>query len=110
MARTVAAMVLGCRALDPDVPLAGVVLNRVATSRQERVIRDALAQAGGPPVLGALPRIDDDPLPGRHLGLVTAAEHPRTQEAIETAARLAEAHIDLVAGAIREASGALIGA
>jgi cobyrinic acid a,c-diamide synthase len=93
--RTVAAMVLGCRALDPDVPLAGVVLNRVATPRQEGVIRDALARAGGPPVLGALPRIDDDPLPGRHLGLVTAAEHPRTQKAIETAARLAEAHIDL---------------
>jgi len=93
--RTVAALVLGCRALDPDVPLAGVVLNRVATPRQERVIRDALAQAGGPPVLGALPRLDGDPLPGRHLGLVTAAEHPRTQEAITTAARLAEAHLDL---------------
>ena len=95
--RTVAAMVLGCQALDPDVPLAGVVLNRVATSRQERVIRDALAQAGGAPVLGALPRLDDDPLPGRHLGLVTAAEHPRTQEAVDTAGRLAEAHIDLEA-------------
>jgi cobyrinic acid a,c-diamide synthase len=95
--RTVAAMVLGCRALDPDVPLVGVVLNRVATSRQERVIRDALAQAGGPPVLGALPRLDEDPLPGRHLGLVTAAEHPRTQEAIETAARLVETHVDLEA-------------
>jgi cobyrinic acid a,c-diamide synthase len=93
--RTVAAMVLGCRALDPDVPVAGVVLNRVATSRQERVIRDALARAGGPPVLGAIPRIDDDPLPGRHLGLVTAAEHPKTQAAIETAAALAEAHVDL---------------
>ena len=95
--RTVAALVLGCRALDPDVPLAGVVLNRVATPRQERVIRDALAGAGGPPVLGALPRIDDDPLPGRHLGLVTAAEHPRTQESIGTAARLAETHLDLEA-------------
>jgi cobyrinic acid a,c-diamide synthase len=93
--RTVAAMVLGCRALDPVVSLSGVILNRVATPRQERVIRDALARAGGPPVLGALPRLDDDPLPGRHLGLVTAAEHPRTQEAVETAASLAEAHLDL---------------
>jgi cobyrinic acid a,c-diamide synthase len=94
--RTVAAMVLGCRALDPEVLLAGV-------SRQERVIRDALAQVGGPPVLGTLPRIDPDPLPGRHLGLVTAAEHPRTQEAIDTAAQLAEAHIDL--DALEEIAG-----
>jgi cobyrinic acid a,c-diamide synthase len=93
--RTVAATVLGCRALDPDVPLAGVVLNRVATSRQEAVIRGALAHAGAPPVLGAIPRLDTGPLPGRHLGLVTAAEHPSTEEPIEAAARLAEAHIDL---------------
>lgn len=93
--RTVAALVLGCRALDPEVPLAGVVLNRVATARQERVIREALEQAGGPPVLGAVPRIGEDPLPGRHLGLVTAAEHPGAREAIAVAARLAEAHLDL---------------
>jgi cobyrinic acid a,c-diamide synthase len=79
------------------VSLAGVVLNRVATARQEGVIREALAQAGGPPVLGALPRLDDHPLPGRHLGLVTAAEHPRTQEAIAIAARLVEEHLDLEA-------------
>ena len=93
--RTVAALVLGCQVLDPDVPLAGVVLNRVATARQERVIRDALEQAGAPPVLGAIPRIADDPLPGRHLGLVTAAEHPRTRDAIATVARLVQDHVDL---------------
>jgi cobyrinic acid a,c-diamide synthase len=93
--RTAAALVLGCRALDPEVSLAGVVLNRVATRRQERVIREALAAAGAPPVLGALPRQEGDPLPGRHLGLVTAAEHPRTQEAIATAADLVENHVDL---------------
>jgi cobyrinic acid a,c-diamide synthase len=45
--------------------------------------------------VGALPRVEGDPLPGRHLGLVTAAEHPRTREAIATAARLVEAHVDL---------------
>jgi cobyrinic acid a,c-diamide synthase len=93
--RTVAALILGCRALDPEVPLAGVVLNRVATPRQERIIREALAAAGGPPILGALPRLGGDPLPGRHLGLVTAAEHPRTREAIGAAARLVETHLDV---------------
>ena len=38
--RTVAALVLGCRKLDPEVNLAGVILNRVGTARQEKVIRE----------------------------------------------------------------------
>ena len=71
--RTTAALVLGCVALDPEVRIAGVVLNRVATERQERVIREAIERAGLPPVVGAIPRLaGKDPLPGRHLGLVTA--------------------------------------
>jgi cobyrinic acid a,c-diamide synthase len=95
--RTVAALVLGCRALDPQVPLAGVVLNRVATERQERIIRQALEDAGAPPVLGAVPRLGsgEDPLPGRHLGLVTASEHPATRDAVDTARRLVGGHVDL---------------
>jgi cobyrinic acid a,c-diamide synthase len=40
------------------------------------VIREAIAEANGPPVLGAMPRWDADAglVPGRHLGLVTPAE------------------------------------
>jgi len=63
--RTVAAMVLGCRALDPDVPLAGVVLNRVATARQERIIREALEleQTDEGPVYCKINWIDRGPEP-----------------------------------------------
>jgi cobyrinic acid a,c-diamide synthase len=95
MTRTTAALVLGCRELDPDVPLAGVVLNRVGTARHERVVRGAIAGAGGPPVLGAIPRLKADLLPGRHLGLVTAAEHPRREEALQAVADAAERHVDI---------------
>jgi cobyrinic acid a,c-diamide synthase len=95
MTRTAAALVIGCQALDPRVTVAGVVLNRVATARQERVIRGALEEISAPPVLGALPRLQGDPLPGRHLGLVTAAEHPRREEALDRAAEAVEAHLDL---------------
>jgi len=76
--RTAAAAVLGSLHLDPELNLAGVILNRVGTARQERVIREAVESATGVPVVGAIPRLaGGDPLPGRHLGLVTAVEHPR---------------------------------
>lgn len=93
--RTVAAVVLGCRALDPEVTLAGVVLNRVGTARQEAVIREAV-EAVGVPVLGALPRLAGaDPLPDRHLGLVTPGEHPARDAALERAAAAVSDHVDV---------------
>jgi cobyrinic acid a,c-diamide synthase len=95
MTRTTAALVMGCRDLDPDVNLAGIVLNRVGTARHESVIRRAIEEISGPPVVGAIPRLTGDPLPGRHLGLLTAAEHPAREEAIELAREAIEAHTDL---------------
>jgi cobyrinic acid a,c-diamide synthase len=103
MTRTAAALVLGCAAADPRVQLAGVVLNRVATTRQERVIRGAIQGLSGHRVLGAIPRLDQEPLPGRHLGLVTAAEHPERERALEQAARVVAEHVDL--DAVMELAG-----
>jgi len=94
--RTVSALVLGCQRLDPQVSLAGVILNRVATARQERLITEAVTADTGLPVLGAIPRIAGaDPLPSRHLGLLTAVEHPDCQEAIERAAAAVAAGVEL---------------
>lgn len=95
--RTVAALVLGCRVFDPDVDLAGVILNRVGTGRQEALIRRAVEEGAGVAVLGALPRLStgDDPLPGRHLGLVTAAERPERDEAVQRAARAVREHVNV---------------
>lgn len=95
--RTVAALVLGCRHLDPAVALAGVILNRVGTGRQEALIRQAVEESTGVPVLGALPRLvgEGDLLPGRHLGLVTAAETPAREEAVRRAAEAVRIHVAL---------------
>jgi cobyrinic acid a,c-diamide synthase len=95
MTRTTAALVKGCTTLDTDVNVAAVLLNRVGTARQEHVIREALRQVGGPPVLGAIPRLTDDPLPARHLGLVTAVEHPNRDDTLEQIARVIDGHVDL---------------
>ncbi len=93
--RTVAAMVLGAEKLDPDVPLAGVVLNQIASSRQEKVIREAIESACSTPIVGAIPRLKDSPLQDRHLGLVPPQEDPATEEALDWAANVAQEHLDL---------------
>ena len=93
--RTLAAQVLGCQKLDPQLQLMGVILNRVGTSRQELVIREAIVKETGLEVLGAIPRVKDQHLPSRHLGLVTALEHPGTEAALERVAELIDQHVDL---------------
>jgi cobyrinic acid a,c-diamide synthase len=93
--RTVAAMVLGCQTLDPALCIAGVILNRVATARQENVIRKALAGIGGPPVVGAIPKQETNVLPARHLGLLTAAEHPGRDSAVAGLAETIARSVDL---------------
>ena len=71
MTRTAAALVLGLRHFDPQVLLAGVVLNQVGTARQESIIRQSIEQYTDVPVLGALPRLKRNPLPERHMGLAS---------------------------------------
>jgi cobyrinic acid a,c-diamide synthase len=93
--RTVAALVLGCQRLDPDVDIRGVVLNRVAGARHEAVAREAIEQICGLPVLGAIPRLSEQSFPERHLGLVPPQEHDQGTDAIAQAARAAEEHLDL---------------
>ncbi|MCH6159592.1 cobyrinate a,c-diamide synthase [Streptomyces marispadix] len=84
--RSVAALVHGFASWDPEVRVAGVVLNKVASDRHEALLREAL-DGCGVPVLGALRRDADCDAPSRHLGLVPAAE--RRAEAVESVAALA---------------------
>ena len=93
-AQSAAAVALGFREMRPDVALAGVVLNRVASARHEALMRlafDALAI----PVLGVLPREAGIELPERHLGLVQAQEHGALEAFLTAAGAAASRHLDL---------------
>jgi len=92
--RTVAAVVLGCREFDPELDLAGVILNPVATARQERLVRRAIERYTGLEVLGAVPRLRLD-LPERHMGLVPPQEHEAVAQALHQVAREVASHVDL---------------
>jgi cobyrinic acid a,c-diamide synthase len=111
-AQSAAAVALGFRSLRPNLPFAGVILNRVASPRHERLARKGMEEAGIP-VFGALPRRGDLALPERHLGLVQAAEHPDLERAIVDYAAFLRANVDLgaivaaAAGGVRGRLGAL---
>ncbi|TNF17881.1 MAG: cobyrinate a,c-diamide synthase [Rhodobacteraceae bacterium] len=95
-AQSAAATALGFREYMPDLPFAGVILNRVASPRHERLTRLGMERAGLP-VLGVLPRRGDLTLPERHLGLIQAVEHPDLDAAIAGYADFLREHVDLEA-------------
>lgn len=107
-AQSAAATALGFQAYMPDLPIAGVILNRVASPRHERLIRRGMDHAGLT-VLGVLPRRGDLALPERHLGLIQAIEHPDLEAAIVGYANFLRENVDLSAIRAAAASGSAIG-
>lgn len=79
--RSVAALVHGFASFDPEVRLAGVILNKVGSDRHEELLREAMEEVGVP-VFGALRRVPQVATPARHLGLVPVAE--RSTEAVDS--------------------------
>ncbi len=93
--RTVGAMVLGCCHFDPDIEFAGVVLNQIATSRHESIIRRSIETYTPLSVLGIVPRMKEDVFPMRHLGVIPLQEHTGSQQALERLSTLARENFDL---------------
>lgn len=100
-AQTAAALAHGMATFRADVPVAGVILNRVASPRHERYLRAGM-EAAGIRVFGCLPRRGDLTIPERHLGLVQAVEHPNLETAVTRYAAFLRDHVDLAA--LREAA------
>jgi cobyrinic acid a,c-diamide synthase len=93
--RTAAAAVLGCQHLDPEVAIQGVVLNRVAGPRHQEMLKTTIERYCRVPVVGAIPKLKEDDFPERHMGLVTALEHPEAREAIFARIQVVERYLDL---------------
>ena len=93
--RTVAALVLGCIKFEPGLNFIGVVLNRIAGPRHRKIVTKAIETYTGLPVLGFIPRLKQDPLPMRHLGLTPTDEFSGPSQALKGLAELAEKHINL---------------
>lgn len=95
MTRSIAAMVMGYQHFDPQVHIVGVVLNKVARARHEKIAREAIEEFCKIPVLGSIPKDAKLTIPDRHLGLVTNGEMPETDSLIEYFADVICEHVDL---------------
>lgn len=93
-AQSVAALVRGFAKFDPDVHLAGVILNKVGSEKHEAMLRQSLTTAGHA-VLGAVRSDKQIARPSRHLGLVQAEEHPDLDAFLDVAADRMARDLDL---------------
>ncbi len=95
MTRTAAAVVAGVAAFEPGLHLAGVVANRTAGPRHRDIVSGAIERLAGVPVLGMLPKIPENPIPERHMGLVSNREHGAVDPILDNIADVVGRHVDL---------------
>jgi cobyrinic acid a,c-diamide synthase len=95
LARSAAALALGYQRFDPDLPLAGFIINRAGSDHHGAGVARAVEKATGLPVIGSLPRDERLQLPERHLGLVPAAETSDGSAFVEAASEIEMRHLDV---------------
>ncbi|MGG4493619.1 cobyrinate a,c-diamide synthase [Brevibacillus reuszeri] len=74
MARSAAAIVKGFQLLNPQARIVGVIANKLGSDGHYKIIKAAIEQECGIPVVGYLKRENELEIPERHLGLVPSVE------------------------------------
>lgn len=95
MARSAAAVVMGYQKLDEWVRIAGVIVNKCGSAGHYELVKAAIEQECGIPVVGWLQRDESLDIPERHLGLVPAIERGELAPFFQHACGLAEKGIDM---------------
>jgi cobyrinic acid a,c-diamide synthase len=95
--RTVAATIKGCLEFEPNVNIAGIILNKVAGERHKKIITDSINKYCNLPILGAIPKLKSKStiIPGRHLGLVPPSELNPGSTLENTLADIADRYLDM---------------
>jgi cobyrinic acid a,c-diamide synthase len=95
MTRGIAPLILGYQAFDPQIRIAGVILNQLGGSRHEAKLRAVIEHYTDVPVLGAVHHDDRFAIVERHLGLMPSNEANAAREKIDTIAALVASSVDL---------------
>lgn len=93
VAYSVAPLIYGFKHFNPEMKIAGVVFNMVASENHYVFLRSACEDAGVE-CLGYLPRNEQLTIPGRHLGLTISAKE-EMEKLIALAAKEIENHVDI---------------
>ncbi len=95
MTRTAAAIVAGCTAFEQGVDLRGVILNRTAGKRHRNILRSSIETYTDAKVLGVLPKLTKNPVPERHMGLVSDQEFNGKEISLNELGRMGREYLDL---------------
>ncbi len=95
MTRGVAPLILGYQAFDPEIRIAGVILNNLGGSRHESKLRAVIEHYTEVEVIGAVQHDPAMQIAERHLGLVPANEQQAALESIRQVGKRVAEQVDL---------------
>ncbi len=93
--RGIAPLLIGYEAFAPELTIAGVIFNKVASARHESKLRASVEHYTDISVVGAVPRNEGLLAPERHLGLIPPKESAGSSTRIDELALMMESHVDL---------------
>jgi cobyrinic acid a,c-diamide synthase len=95
MTRGVAPLILGYQAFDPEIRIAGVILNNLGGSRHEAKLRAVIEHYTDVEVIGAVQHDATMQITERHLGLVPANEQDAARARIQHVGERVAKQVDL---------------
>ena len=93
--KSAAALVLGFKALDPEINIAGVILNKVKNKAHYEKTKRSIEEITKTEVIGGIVRDDNISIEQRHLGLVPARERETSIKFIDIWSKTIKESIDL---------------
>ena len=95
LVKSAAALVLGFKALDPEINIAGVILNKVKNKAHYEKTKRSIEEITKTEVIGGIIRDNNISIEQRHLGLVPARERENSLKFIDIWSNTIKESIDL---------------
>jgi cobyrinic acid a,c-diamide synthase len=95
MTRGIAPLILGNQAFDPEVRIAGVILNQLGGNRHEAKLRAVIEHYTDVPVLGGVHHNREMEITERHLGLIPSNEETASMVRIGAIRSIIKEHVDI---------------